>query len=464
MKFQEGQIVEGFELKAFKGKGATAEVWEASRDNESCALKIFAPEFHLDELSKSLINKEYRKTEHLKHNNIVVPLDYFEQAGVPILRMELANQSVWDMYLDRSGSDGKALLNVKHQNDLFSEDELLTIIKDVALALQYLESNGIVHDDIKPANIMEKIGDGDSRVFALADFGISRDLRETIMRQTTGMNTAFSFAYASPEKHAKHHFSTEGDIFSLGASIIDLTNRIVKSPGILINSGVKIPEVNGNYSAEFKSLISSMMGKEPNDRIGLTEIIDFCEEKLKHVEPKNEIHSKENLKNNVPVGHESTQSDTELESELIVESNDGNIESNDENWQKPNEEIVDSRISDSFGNISNQVDTAKINSSNSFKWVYRIIGLAALAILAYWKFGMNPTQANEGIKTEFVSDCACSKIDGNWAVIDSKNNLLTEAKYKSCALGLGDNANIYLEDRNNKEYIFSTENKTLNNK
>lgn len=258
------------------GEGSTAEVWSASHaegKKEKKAIKIFAPLNLLDDYSKKLIKSELKSTKDLNHPNIIVPTQYIEFEGVPAIVMPLCDNSMWLEYIHRKRLIKKRNLNTKA---VFSEYFLLRLIRHVSSALIYINERKLVHNDIKPANILVNNSDNDeSCTFFLSDFGITKEIRDTIVRQTN-RNASLTFAYAAPEKLRGLPGTIESDIFSLGISVYELMSvaDIAMPPGEILNNNGVITVEFPDYSDDFNALVRSMLKKDRSNRIKMEDILD----------------------------------------------------------------------------------------------------------------------------------------------------------------------------------------------
>lgn len=272
MELKKGTILGNYKLLAFKGKGSTAEVWSAIKikTNQEFALKIFAPDIALDDSSKTLLKEEYEKTKKLYHPYIINPLDHFEFDGRPVLVFKLCKNSLWEELKIRLTKRLKS--NETSRLNLFSERELAQILLNISDALKYLHSAKLIHHDVKPANILLNDENGNIE-YSLSDFGITKEVRETIIRQTKAKSNSLTLAYAAPERlRGELEEQVKSDIFSLGASIFELTNTIKIPPGEILNNNGMLEEISGNYSKGFKNLIKNCLKKDYNERIDADEI------------------------------------------------------------------------------------------------------------------------------------------------------------------------------------------------
>jgi serine/threonine protein kinase len=267
-----------FTLISRKGEGSTAEVWEAVAPNgEYKALKIFAPHFLLDEASKKMIQDEFKYATKLSHPHLIIPENYVESEGAPAFVLPLMHKSMWQDLQDRQ-PNGQSLM-VKP----YEEKTIALILAHIGKALIFLHQHSIVHNDIKPANILvnQPVENQDhaKTKFYLTDFGISQDIRDTILRQTRSIHS-LTFAYAAPEKLKGESGGTpESDIFALGASMYELCFGIQhRSPlGQILNNNGEIHLDSANYSHPFLHLLKKTLEKKPADRISLSTLTEACE-------------------------------------------------------------------------------------------------------------------------------------------------------------------------------------------
>ncbi len=271
--FKKGQKFDDYKLIEFIGIGSTAEVWKViDKEKKEWALKIIAPSVGLDPIGRKEFKMEYDKTNHLDHPNILIAEKYGEFKNRPYLLFELCEsslaQEVGNRYLKAQKIE---------EDKYYSEEELADIIAQVASALAYLHSPEInmAHLDVKPANVLITIDKELDEKYVLSDFGITAELKRTVMKQTQKMGDSgvgLSPLYASPEQFkVNYEPQSESDIFALGVSIYELaTGKLPASGRIgigqqLINGG-DAPRLPGNYSKDFKDLIQQCMNTSPTER------------------------------------------------------------------------------------------------------------------------------------------------------------------------------------------------------
>jgi hypothetical protein len=141
---------------------------------------------------------------------------------------------------------------------------------DLAEALDYIHSHGVIHRDIKPSNILlVDYGQNAPRARAkLTDFGIA--LAEDVERLTAEGVTTGTAAYLSPEQARGAHVGAPSDVYSLGLVLLQCFTRRREFPGSLVESAVArlsrdpvIPEPLPDY---WRDLLRAMTSQDPEAR------------------------------------------------------------------------------------------------------------------------------------------------------------------------------------------------------
>jgi formylglycine-generating enzyme required for sulfatase activity len=209
-KFKAGdKFHDRYTLEKLIGVGGFADVWKAVDEttHSTIALKIYT---NLDDDGYNDLSEEYTRMQNLNHTNIL-KADHFDRWGnIPYLVMKYCS----------GGSLNKKIGKLE-------DTELLHIIKDIAEGLKYLHQNKIVHQDIKPANILIDEQSGVVN-YVLSDFGISSKTKTKLSHSVNLLNkgTSMTEDYAPPEKFSKNKEDRrpdrKGDIFSFGISLFEL--------------------------------------------------------------------------------------------------------------------------------------------------------------------------------------------------------------------------------------------------
>ena len=183
----------GYDPVRFLGAGAYGEVWVAVDRNTGrhVAIKFYAQRGGLD---WSLLSREVEKLVFLSADRYVVQLlEVGWNADPPYYVMEYIEQGSLDDRLRREGT--------------LNASAAITLFREVAIGLAHAHGKGVLHCDLKPANVLL---DQDARP-RLADFGQSRLSHE----RTPALGTLF---YMAPEQaHEKAVPDARWDVYALGA-------------------------------------------------------------------------------------------------------------------------------------------------------------------------------------------------------------------------------------------------------
>ncbi|GEM_PF-4823968 len=235
------------------GRGGFSEVWLAQDKYTGLdlALKIYAPNGGLDSDGIEAFAGEIRRVYNLNHPNLLKPQHMDSWQGMPYLTMSYCPQG---SLVRRIGK--------------MSEQEVRKVIHDVAAGLAYLHERDIIHQDIKPDNILiDSAGN-----YVITDFGISTRARSTLRKSVaaSSANSGGTIAYMGPERFGKEPAPIKAsDIWSLGAMCYELMTGDTpfgEHGGLIQKSGAEIPNIGGNYSDELKQIVEQMLSLNPWDR------------------------------------------------------------------------------------------------------------------------------------------------------------------------------------------------------
>jgi hypothetical protein len=148
---------------------------------------------------------------------------------------------------------------------------------DLAEGLQYIHRRGVVHRDVKPANILlVDYGHGGQRYRAkLTDFGIA--LIGGMDRRDTNTTTTGTAAYLSPEQAWGQTLGSASDIYSLGLVLLECFTRTVAFPGDPIPSALARlqgdPPIPLAVAPEWRALLAAMTARNPTDRPSIDDLV-----------------------------------------------------------------------------------------------------------------------------------------------------------------------------------------------
>jgi serine/threonine protein kinase len=250
-------IVTGYEIQRFLGAGAYGEVWVGVDQNtgRKVAIKFFTGRHRIDVAS---LSREVEKLVFLSADRYVVQLlDVGWDSTPPYYVMDYIERGSLDDFLSNHGS-----LNAHDALELFRE---------IAIGLSHLHNRGVLHCDLKPANILLD----EDRKPRLADFGQARLATE----QNPALGTLFFMAPEQADLQAVP--DTRWDVYGLGAIMYCM---LVGSPPY--RNKLALSEVESGDSLEerlerYRRVINqaerpSEHRRIPNVDRGLAELIDRC--------------------------------------------------------------------------------------------------------------------------------------------------------------------------------------------
>ena len=200
----ESAVGGAFAIERELGQGGMATVFLARdlRHERLVAIKVFLPEFAAA-FGHGRFLREIRTAAGLNHPNILALHDSGEAEGLLYYVMPYVPGDSLSQRLARDGA--------------LPIGEALDITRQVAAALQYAHTHGVVHRDIKPGNIL--LADGTAYV---ADFGIAHALEETGEKLTSTGIAIGTPAYMSPEQSGSAKLDGRADIYSLGCVLYEM--------------------------------------------------------------------------------------------------------------------------------------------------------------------------------------------------------------------------------------------------
>ncbi|RMG08473.1 MAG: serine/threonine protein kinase [Planctomycetota bacterium] len=206
----------GYRLLRELGRGAMGVVYEAVQEKlqRRVALKVINPRLSADRAYLARFRREALTLARLNHPNIVTVYDYGEVEGKVYLALE---------YVD--GVDGAEAVR---ERGPFPEEEALRVVRDAALGLSHAHRHGVVHRDVKPANLMLVAGAGDAggarTITKVMDFGLARDVEPGPGKaELTQAGTILgSPAYMAPEQTEGKPADVRSDLYALGATLYHL--------------------------------------------------------------------------------------------------------------------------------------------------------------------------------------------------------------------------------------------------
>ena len=209
--FSAGAQIASYQLEEEIGRGGMAVVYRARdvRLGRWVALKVLAQDYAQDEAFRQRFIRESRTAASVDHPNIIPIFDAGEAGGVLYIAMRYV-----------AGQDVHSLL---HSAGPLPVARALGIVSQVASALDAAHACGLVHRDVKPANMLLGGGADTGRAdhIYLSDFGISKQLNATSSLTMTGQVLG-TLNYLAPEQIEGRQVDGRADAYALACTAFEL--------------------------------------------------------------------------------------------------------------------------------------------------------------------------------------------------------------------------------------------------
>ena len=259
-----GQTFAGYTIVRLLGAGGMGEVYLAQHPRlpRRDALKLLPRDWSADEEYRARFNREADLASALWHPNIVSIHDRGEEDGQLWLSMDFVD-----------GLDAGRLLGDRYPAGMPVE-EVTRIVTGIASALDYAHKQGLLHRDVKPANIMlTHLNDEGEQRILLTDFGIARDINDISGLTKTNM-TVGTVAYTAPEQLLGEEIDGRADQYSLAATAFHLLTGSQlfpnSNPAVIISRHLNVqPPSLSVCRPEFAQLdrvLATALAKEPSER------------------------------------------------------------------------------------------------------------------------------------------------------------------------------------------------------
>ena len=260
MRDLSGQTFGSYRLEGLLGRGGMGEVYSARHlrlTGRLAAVKVLPASLATEPDFLRRFEQEANLAASLDHPNILPVWDYGEQDGTPYLAMPLVTNGSLKDLLEREGP--------------LSPDEAEHYLTPIAEALDYAHSRGLLHRDVKPANILLR-DDGRPQ---LADFGIAKAIEAG---QTGGLTHAGGGIgtpeYMAPEQ-IEGRAEKRSDFYSLGVALYQMLSGRVPYDGAtpyeialkqLSNPLPPIRQFRPELSPAIEAVLQRVLAKEPAER------------------------------------------------------------------------------------------------------------------------------------------------------------------------------------------------------
>lgn len=241
------------------GRGGMSEVWAATdlRLGRTVAIKFLRDDID-DPAARTRIEAEAKSAARLTHRNIVAVYDAGEHENRPFVVMELA--------------DSRSLADLIREEGRLSADQARSVGVQVLAALTAAHAEGIIHRDVKPANILVS-EDGSVK---LADFGIAKSLSQASAGLTVAGQVMGTPSYLSPEQASGQPAGPRSDLYALGVVLFEALSGRPPYEGdtplavVSAHAHAPVPDIRGavpgGLPESLAAVVERSLSKDPNER------------------------------------------------------------------------------------------------------------------------------------------------------------------------------------------------------
>jgi serine/threonine protein kinase len=245
-----------YAVEGLLGEGGMGKVYKAiGPDGTRVALKLIKADFARDDRFRRRFNREAKIAQTVKHPNVVPVLDTGEAGGLPFMAQRFIDGEPLDAALKRA-----KVLDIP---------TTVRVCADVAAGLEALWAAGIVHRDVKPANILLD----ESGTAHITDFGLAKDTQGSLL--TLPGQALGSMDYMAPEQIRGEPVSAASDIYALGCVMYEC---VCGRPPFAHMQGMRVlwahlqdeppdpASLRGDLSPEFVHALSLALAKDADKR------------------------------------------------------------------------------------------------------------------------------------------------------------------------------------------------------
>ena len=261
-----GEVLGSYELVELLGRGGMGEVYRAydAGHRRVVALKVLQAGLSADDGYRARFRREAEVAARLTDPHVVPVHRFGEIDG--------------RLYLDMRLVDGEDLASVLDRTGPMAAERAVAVVEQVASALHAAHSDGLVHRDVKPANVLlARTHPGAPDFCYLADFGIAHDTGASSRGRLTATGQALgTFAYMAPERLSEGPVDHRCDVYALACVLFEcLTGRrpfLGQDAVVLVAAHLSQPPPRPSDHrpdlAPFDEVVERGMAKRPGDRYG----------------------------------------------------------------------------------------------------------------------------------------------------------------------------------------------------
>jgi len=261
IELSDGDEFAGYRIERRLGRGGMGILYLAIEPGleRRVALKLIAPEAASDEVFARRFAEESRIAASIEHPNVVPIYAAGEEAGVPYIAMRYV-----------AGADlGRRLV----REGRLSPQVAVDLIAQIANGLDAIHAAGLIHRDVKPANVLLSGDDGGDHAY-ITDFGVARNVATESGLTQTGRFVG-TLDYVAPEQISGGSIDARVDVYALGCLLFKLLTGEVPFPKdgdaarlfAHLNDPAPAPSLYvPDVSMALDDVVIRAMSKSPEDR------------------------------------------------------------------------------------------------------------------------------------------------------------------------------------------------------
>ncbi len=256
-----GSVLGGYRIEGLAGEGGMGRVYRATQMGLSrqVALKVIMPELATQPDFRERFSRESRLTASIEHPNVI-----------PVYE---AGESDGQLFIVMRWVEGTDMRSVIVREGMLDPERVVAIVEQVAAALDAAHGGGLVHRDVKPANVMLTRSHGVEHVY-LMDFGLTKQAGAGTALTKTGAFVGTP-DYMPPEQIKGERADARTDVYALGCLLFNaLTGRppydrdteVAKMYAHLHDPPPSLLEARPGTPAGLDAVVSRALAKEPEGR------------------------------------------------------------------------------------------------------------------------------------------------------------------------------------------------------
>src|SRR5688572_29868356 len=256
-----GSDFAGYRIEAIAGRGGMGIVYRARQlvPERVVALKAIAPGVSDDGSFRERFKRESQLAASIEHHNVIPVYEVGEAEGVLFIAMRFVDGTDLGSLIDDGGPLPPA--------------EATFLTAQVASALDAAHAHGLVHRDVKPANVMIAGGAGERHAY-LTDFGLAKSTESESGLTSSGVVVG-TVDYIAPEQVRGERLDARTDVYALGCVLFNaLTGRVpymaeATLAKMYAHAHEPVPSVLDlvpSLSPELDAVVQRAMAKDPADR------------------------------------------------------------------------------------------------------------------------------------------------------------------------------------------------------